>query len=230
MRDLHCHILPGVDDGSQSMEESLAMFDAARKAGVTAITCTPHCRDPYFDYEAMWRAFYAFRDEVERVAPGFPLQMGFEVNHRKLMELGMEWAQRLHYNGTNEFLLELSVDASPSRWGEYERTIFRLQSAGYHVIIAHPERYVAVQNDQRWAEELVDMGCELQASADFVAGGRLGTSKRPAKRMLKAGLYTYIASDAHNVRHYEQLARAVRRYGEDLRRPFAGSAGGGAWR
>lgn len=217
MRDLHCHILPGVDDGAQDMQESLAMFDAARRAGVTSITCTPHCRDPYFDYEAMWRAFYAFQREVEKVAPGFPLQMGFEVNHRKLMELGFEWAERLHYNGSNEFLLELTVGASPSRFGEYERTVFKLQSLGYHVIIAHPERYVTIQKDYSWAEEFIQMGCDLQASADFIAGGRLGTSKKPAKAMLKRGLYTYIASDAHNVEHYEMLERAMRKYGNMLR-------------
>lgn len=217
MRDIHCHILPGVDDGAQDMGESLAMFEAARRVGVTAITCTPHCREPYFDYEAMWRAYYAFEAEVHKIAPEFPLQMGFEVNHRKLMDLGLGWAEKLHFNGTNEFLLELSVGATPSRFGDYERTIFKLQSLGYHVIIAHPERYVAIQRDPDLAEELVDMGCELQASADFVAGGRLGTSKRPAKALLKRGLYSYIASDAHDVRHYEMLAKAVRRYGPDLR-------------
>ena len=50
MRDMHCHILPGVDDGARDLNESLAMLDAARQAGVTSIVCTPHCRDPYFDY------------------------------------------------------------------------------------------------------------------------------------------------------------------------------------
>ncbi len=51
MRDIHCHILPGVDDGSPDLEYSLAMLSAAREAGVTSIVCTPHCRDPYFDYD-----------------------------------------------------------------------------------------------------------------------------------------------------------------------------------
>ena len=114
MRDMHCHILPGVDDGSRSLEESLQMLEAAKAAGITSITCTPHCRDPYFDYEAMWQAFY----ELEDAAGGFPLQMGFEVNHRKLMDLGLEWAQALHFNGSNEFLLELSTSAMPSRYAD----------------------------------------------------------------------------------------------------------------
>ena len=48
MRDLHCHILPGVDDGARNLDESLAMLEAAKAAGITSIVCTPHVRDPYF--------------------------------------------------------------------------------------------------------------------------------------------------------------------------------------
>jgi protein-tyrosine phosphatase len=198
------------------MEESLAMFRAARSAGITSITCTPHGRDPYFDYLPMWRAFRAFEYEVHKIDPGFPLQMGFEVNHSKLMELGLGWAERLHYDGTNEFLLELSVGASPSSFGDYERTIFALQGMGYEVIIAHPERYVAIQKDIGIAEELVHMGCRLQASTDFIKGGRLGKERRPAIQMLKRGLYSYFASDAHRVVHYEYFSRVVQRYGSYL--------------
>ena len=161
MRDLHCHILPGVDDGAEDLNESLAMFEAARRAGVTSITCTPHCRKPYFDYIPMWRAFRAFESAVHAIDESFPLQMGFEVNYRKLMELGLGWAERLHFDGSNEFLLELSTNASPSRFGDYERTIFELQGLGYTVIIAHPERYTAIQRDISIAEELVHMGCRL---------------------------------------------------------------------
>lgn len=162
MRDLHCHILPSVDDGAGDMDDTLAMFRAARDAGVTSITCTPHCRDPYFDYLPMWRAFRAFEYEVRSIDETFPLQMGFEVNYHKLMELGLEWVERLHFDGSNEFLLELSVGASPSRFGDYERTIFDLQGLGYTVIIAHPERYVAIQKDLSLARELADMGCRCR--------------------------------------------------------------------
>jgi protein-tyrosine phosphatase len=214
MRDIHCHILPGVDDGSPDLPTSLAMLQAAREAGITAITCTPHCRDPYFDYEAMWQAY---RD-LSAAAPDFPLTMGFEVNYHKLAELGFDWVRALHTYGSPDLLLELSVNASPTRFGDYERAIFQLQGAGYHVIIAHPERYRAVQEDLGLAEELVDMGCDLQVSTDFIAGGRLGNSKRPAKELLKSGLVTYLASDAHNVRHYKYFEKAWKKYGMYLRK------------
>ena len=208
MRDIHCHILPGVDDGARDLKESLSMLEAAKRAGVTSIVCTPHCRDPYFDYDAMWDAF----ELLVAHADGFPLQMGFEVNHRKLMKLGMEWASRLHYDGSSEFLLELSTTAGKSEFMEYDRTIFELQGMGYQIIIAHPERYHAIQKDLSLAKHLIDMGCKLQASADFIAGGRLGREKRPAIRMFEAGMYSYIASDAHNVKHYKYLEKATKKY------------------
>ena len=208
MRDLHCHILPGVDDGARDLQESLAMLQAAQNAGITSIVCTPHCRDPYFDYGAMWDAY----DLLVEHAAGFPLSMGFEVNHAKLMDLGMEWADRLHFEGSNEFLLELSTKALKPDFDVYERTIFDLQAKGYQVIIAHPERYLAIQEDVEVARRLVKMGCQLQVSADFVAGGRMGAERKPARRLFEENLVSFIASDAHKVEHYQYFAEAKRNY------------------
>ena len=183
MHDIHCHILPGVDDGAQTMADSLAMLEAAVRVGVTAITCTPHVRDPYFDdfedYKRDLRAYQAFAREsavwlAQRNLTPVPVTMGFEVNVRKLDELGLDWLPYLHTARSNDLLLELSVGAPPSRFDDYERLVFQIQGAGYHVIIAHPERYHAIQQDVDLAVELVNMGCDLQASADFIAGGRLG--------------------------------------------------------
>ncbi|MBM6774928.1 CpsB/CapC family capsule biosynthesis tyrosine phosphatase [Olsenella profusa] len=209
MRDIHSHILPGVDDGARDLAMSLDMLEAARAAGVTSIVCTPHARDPYFDYDAMWAAY----EDLRAHAGGFPLQMGFEVAHAKLVELGVsEWAPRLAFDGTNEFLLELDPGCSEASFAGYERTIFELQGMGYDVIIAHPERYRAIQRNVGLAARLVRMGCKLQASADFVAGGRLGRERRPARKMFDQLLYRYIASDAHRPEHYALLAEAVRDY------------------
>lgn len=216
MRDIHCHILPGVDDGSKDLAMSLDMLRAAQAAGVTSIVCTPHCRDPYFDYNKMLASYDLLKSHVGN----FPLAMGFEVAFPKLMELGIEqWAHRLSFEGSNEFLLELDPRCSERDFIDYERAIVQLQGMGLKVIIAHPERYLAIQQDLDIAERLVDMGCLLQASSDFMAGGRFGKEKRPAKRLLKRGLYRYIASDAHTPKHYEYLARALRKY------PLAGSHG-----
>ena len=221
MRDIHCHILPGVDDGAHDLSESLAMLSAARAAGITSIVCTPHCRDPYFDFEAMWDAY----DLLVAHADGFPLTMGFEVNWSKLAWLGVgEWAPYLGIQGPSfagsgeaTLLLELDTGAPPTQFAEYYRTVFELQGMGYDVVVAHPERYVALQKDLDLAERFVSMGCKLQLSANFMAGGLMGRSRRCARALLGAGLVSYIASDAHRVEHYDLLARAIRDYAGMLR-------------
>lgn len=211
MRDLHCHILPGVDDGARDLDMSLAMLEAAREAGVTSIVCTPHARDPYFDYETMWDAYHELLPHAQ--AMGIPLSMGFEVAHAKLVELGVEeWAPYLAFDNGREFLLELDPGCSEGRFQEYERTIYELQGLGYDVIVAHPERYRAIQQNTDLAVRLVRMGCKLQASADFVAGGRFGKERKPAKKMFDQRLYRYIASDAHRPEHYTYLAHAIKEY------------------
>ena len=211
MRDMHCHILPGVDDGAPDLEASLKMLEAARAVGVTSIVCTPHARSPYFDYEKMVEAYGVFRDAAASVAPDVHVAMGFEVAHKKLMQLGVEdWAPYLRFAETPEFLLELDTACNAADFQDYERTIYTLQGMGLTVIIAHPERYHAIQKDIQIARNLVNMGCKLQASADFVAGGRFGREKKPAKKMFEERLYTYIASDAHKPEHYTYLAQARR--------------------
>ena len=211
MRDMHSHILPGVDDGAKDLAMSIAMLEAAREAGVTSIVCTPHARDPYFDHEAMWAAYHELKPHAD--AMGIPLSMGFEVAHAKLVELGVEeWAPYLCFDNGREFLLELDPGCTEGRFQEYERTIYELQGLGYEVIVAHPERYRAIQQNTDIAVRLVRMGCRLQASADFVAGGRFGKEKKPAKKMFDQLLYRYIASDAHRPEHYAYLKHAVQEY------------------
>lgn len=209
MRDIHCHILPGVDDGAPDLKHGLAMLKAARAVGATSIVCTPHCRDPYFDYERMLAAY----DELRAAVPDFPLYMGFEVNHSKLMQLGVdEWAPRLGCRRTGQFLPELDTHCTFDSTGEYERTIYQLQGMGWRVVIAHPERYDAIRKNPELALRFLQLDCDMQASADFIRGGRLGNSGKTAKRLFQLGVYRYIASDAHCVEHYSLWQQACKEY------------------
>lgn len=208
MRDVHCHILPGVDDGSSSMDESLDMVQAAMRAGITAITCTPHCRDPWFDYEAMWEAFYALQSKISVIPMAPKLSMGFEVNYKKLMELGTAAIDDLSCQ-TGDFLLELPTHTLPSDW---ERIVFEIQGRGYQVIIAHPERYVPIQKDLDIARQFIEAGCKIQVSSNFYTESQFSPIRKTAKHLFDEDLVHYIASDAHGPLAYEVLCRARKEF------------------
>ena len=235
MRDMHCHILPGVDDGARDLDESLRMLEAAKAAGVTSIVCTPHCRDPYFDYNAMWDAFELLRAHAD----GFPLSMGFEVNHAKLMDLGLAWVSRLAFDGSDEFLLELSTRAGKLEFQQYERTIFELQGMGYTVIIAHPERYVILQNEPWRAELWTERGAVLQVTRSGIFGAFGRRAAETARVLLERDLAFCVASDGHGTVYRRPIledvnawlaehfgaAYAERMLHENPRRILSGEAG-----
>lgn len=205
MRDVHCHILPGVDDGARTMSESLLMLSEAMKAGVTSIVCTPRCCDPWFNFERMWQAFLQLKHHASAI-PGAPeLSMGFEVEFHKLKRLGMDAAVQLG-NDQGEFLLELPEGTLPLDW---EYVVHDLQRKGFKVIIAHPERCREVQKDIEVARRFILAGCELQISAGCVYGGLLDPARRAAKKLVQAGMVHHLASDARCPEDYEMLTEAV---------------------
>ena len=205
MRDVHCHILPGVDDGARTMSESLLMISAAMKAGVTSIVCTPRCCDPFFNFERMWQAYLQLKHRVSAIPHAPELSMGFEVDYYKLKKLGMDAAVRLG-NDQGEFLLQLPNGMLPLDW---EYWVHQLQRKGFKVIIAHPERCREIQKDVEVARRFLLAGCELQISADCIYGSILDPTRRTAKKLVQAGMVKHLASDARCPSDYEILSDAM---------------------
>lgn len=204
MFDIHRHILPSVDDGARTPSETGQMLVAAHNAGINHIVCTPHRRTSKFNLSLIKKQYHAFG--VHAAQMGIRTNLGFEVHWKKLAELGVETAQNLCFEDTNLLLLEFSTASLPVNW---QRTVYSIQSQGITVIIAHPERYKAVQDNLDIAYEMKNMGCRLQLSANFVEGGRFDKRRRTAKALLKEGLVDYLASDAHRPKHYAVYTKAL---------------------
>lgn len=177
------------------------MLLAARKAGVTELVATPHCHGAHFDAQRIREHF----EQLKPYAHDLTFRLGYEVHYRKLMEMGLDDAPRYATEDSNEFLLELPTGGFPL---DIERVVFGLRGQGLDVTIAHPERYAPVQDDISNARELVDMGCRLQLSADCFTDGMFSKRKRCATKLLKEGLISFVASDAHCVDDYRAFAKA----------------------
>ena len=205
MLDLHCHIVFDVDDGSTSLGMSVEMLRAAKAAGIDKVVATPHCRWDSFDRDKVERNFDIVADQAFDM--GVEMFLGYEVNWRKLLELGIDECSTMNIEGTNLFLLEFSDDSLPPNW---QTLVNRVQSRGLQVVVAHPERYAPIQRNVDIAWEMKQMGCYLQLSANFVEDGRFGARRKAATAMLKDGIVDYIASDAHRPDHYAIYTEAMR--------------------
>ncbi len=196
MIDLHSHILPGLDDGPETLEASLELARSAVEDGIELMAATPHVRDDYpTTADEMEAAVQALRGEL--AAAGIPLELrtGGELALERL-ELPPDELRRFALGGSKRHLL---VETPYSGWPlDLEERIFRLAAAGFTAVLGHPERNPDVQSDpERRLRPLVESGTLVQLTAASL-DGRLGRRTREtSKRLLELELAHLLASDAH---------------------------------
>ncbi|HVM57122.1 MAG TPA: CpsB/CapC family capsule biosynthesis tyrosine phosphatase [Gaiellaceae bacterium] len=196
MIDLHSHVLPGVDDGPGSMDGSLEILRAAAEDGIARIAATPHVRD---DYPTAPATMERLVDKVNAAASaeGTPVEVlrGGELALEAAAAADDETLRRFGLGGNpSALLLEFPYRGWPL---ELRDLVFRLETRGYRIVLAHPERNAEVQAEPERLRPLVDAGVLVQLTAASV-DGRLGrASEASARTLLDAGLAHLIASDAH---------------------------------
>lgn len=214
MIDIHSHVLPGIDDGSRSVEESLAMLRASAQQGITHMAATPH----FYPMEHTPEQFLARRAaaaEQLRNAwePGLPeLLLGAEVYFFEGMSTSRELG-RLCLEGTDLLLVEMPF----CPWTE--RVIAELMAlqrqAGCKVLLAHIERYFSLAPRGIW-DVLLEEGILMQCNASFFLSWK---TKRKACRMLREGKIHFLGSDSHNMSSRPpQMGKALTAIGETGRR------------
>ena len=203
MIDLHCHILPGVDDGSPDLETSLVMAQMAVASGVTEIVATPHCNLPYSDgdyrnyaTEALRSRFRDFQEELNEREIPLKIRMGAEVFLSPEVPELFENGDILTINHSDYVLTEFEFD-EPLEY--MDDLLHAMLDVGARPILAHPERYEAVQQIPavigRWFQE----GILIQLNKGSVLGRFGDAPQETAFSILEAGQAHLVASDAHNI-------------------------------
>lgn len=195
--DIHSHILPGVDDGSGDMEETLAMLRIAAEEGITHLFATPHYQSGRFFTDG--RKLEGFLQEVRESAEAeeIPVRLyaGTEIYYRSGLEERLDRGQLATMNGTERVLVEFSPTEA---FGYIRNAMEDLRGMGYIPILAHVERYQSLFHQEDKVRELHNMGCEIQANAGSVAGDFGFMVKRFLHKLLNLRLVDYIGTDAHN--------------------------------
>ncbi|WP_428909817.1 tyrosine-protein phosphatase [Niallia sp. Krafla_26] len=219
MIDIHCHILPGIDDGAQSVSESIDMAKEAVREGITTIIATPHKNSQYNNEK---------RDILDGVSQlnktlseqGIPLTIlpGQEVRiYGEVIQDYLTGGKILPLNETDYLFVEFPSSSVP-RYAE--RLFYELQTEGLIPVIVHPERNQEIIQNPNLLFKLINNGALSQVTAGSLSGYFGKKIKKFSEQLIEANLTHFIASDAHNVHNrtfkmVEAMDAVEKKYGLD---------------
>ena len=210
MIDLHCHMLPGIDDGAPDLATSLAMARMAVADGITVTACTPHIMPGVYDNSGpgIRSAISELQSVLDREGIALKLVGGADVHIATDLVVGLRTGRVLSLNDSSYFLFEPPHHVAPPRLAE---VVFDIMAAGYRPIITHPERLTWIENHYDVVEHLARQGVWMQITAGAVTG-RFGSRARYwADRMLDEGKVQILATDAHNLRNRSPVLSEARK-------------------
>lgn len=201
--DMHSHYIPGIDDGAQTVDDSIALIERMRDMGYTRVVTTPHIKVDHYpnNPETINGGLAILKEAMAERGINFPVHAAAEYfiddHFSQLID-----KEPLLTVREKEVLVEISFMFEPYNLSE---TLFRLQTAGYKPIMAHPERYMYYHHDLDKYRELKDRGCYLQMNVNALTGYYGKPVKAIAEKLLDEGLYDYCGSDMHHIKHADVL-------------------------
>lgn len=196
MIDIHSHLIPAVDDGSRTVEETVEMLEEAHRAGFTDIILTPHYMEGAYRTEISIIEFW--REQLQKVVDskqiGVKLYSGNEVYISAEMDRLFREKEFKTLNGSKYLLMELPINSTVKY---VNSVIFKLKTMNITPIIAHPERYSCVNKDIEYVQFLVDQGCLIQCNYGSVIGMYGVEAEKNIKQLLDRNLVHFMGSDCH---------------------------------
>ncbi|WP_214825875.1 tyrosine-protein phosphatase [Exiguobacterium algae] len=197
MIDIHCHLLPAVDDGPGTVEQAVEMAKRAAQEGVTAIVVTPHAFHPQFETEDLnvQKAVDNLQQVLNQENIKIDLHPGQEIRVFGDLVQSLEDGKALSLAGSRYVLVEFPSDTVPAY---AEQLFFTLQAEGYTPIIAHPERNKEFATNPKRLMDFVSSGALSQVTTGSLTGEFGQTVQELAFVFLRNGLSHLVASDAHS--------------------------------
>lgn len=214
MIDIHNHIIYSVDDGSQSIEQSVRMMKAAWQVGVTDICFTPHYMEDGYRTERRFLEEKVATLERYIASERIPIKLylGEEIFIYPTLAANLD--KMICLNDSRYILVELPLVEEVSF---VDDVFYQLFSAGKVPILAHPERYMVVEKDFTYLENLAQKGVLLQMNLNSLVGHYGKGAKKNAIRMLKKGMVDLVGSDAHSSAGYEMMEDSLKALGKYVR-------------
>lgn len=208
--DIHCHVLPFVDDGPETLEEAIEILEESKRQGIRHMIVTPHYRREMFE-PLKHQLIESFRMlQKEASARGMQIFLGCEYYRDSEIYEKIENAERPTMAGTPYVLVEFSVQDS---FTYIRNFLYEMKIRGFQPIIAHVERYESCWSIEK-IRELSDCGIKIQINAATVLGRHGWKDKRTCLDLMKEDLIDFIASDVHNMTNRSQNLEKCAEYVE----------------
>lgn len=203
--DMHNHVLFGIDDGAKTIEESVEMAKLYVDAGFKKVTCTPHILMDFYpnSRDTIIPVLHVLTQELQRQEIDLELAYAAEYYIDDAFVSKLENQEKLLTFMDNHVLVETGFMNKP--WNLHD-VFFRLQSEGYQVVLAHPERYTYLQSDYDIAEEMFAAGIKFQINLLSFIGYYSPNAKKTAEWLIEKGYYHFVATDAHTPRQLAKLS------------------------
>ncbi len=205
--DIHSHLIPNIDDGSQSMEQSIEMIESLIRLGFRKIITTPHIHPNYPNHpEVILAGLSKLQKELIK------LNLDIEVEAAAEYYVDQQFHQKVKDNDTilsfggKHVLVETPFINKPAF---FESAMFDLKASGHTPVLAHPERYVYLEGSIEWLEELKDMGVLLQVTLGSLGGYYGKVPEQIGNLLLKKDMVDFLGSDLHRPSHLAYLEKGL---------------------
>lgn len=195
--DMHCHVLPGIDDGSKSMEQSLNMVKIAASEGIGTMILTPHFHPGKGnrDVDKWNETVNALKEAVRNEGIEMDFHLGSELFYTHDVPEAIESGKAITMAGSDYVLLEFRTE---TEYSYIKSAAYEISAIGKIPIIAHIERYDCLVGRMERVEELIDNGALIQINASSITGDMGFKMKMYLKKLLKNQLVDFISTDAHS--------------------------------
>ncbi|HEO6420948.1 tyrosine protein phosphatase [Streptococcus agalactiae] len=203
MIDIHSHIVFDVDDGPKTLEESLSLIEESYRQGVRIIVSTSHRRKGMFETpeDIIFKNFSIVKHEAEKRFEHLQILYGGELYYTSDMLEKLKLKQIPTLNNTKFALIEFSMQTS---WKDIHTALSNVLMLGIIPVVAHIERYNALENQKERVKEIINMGCYTQINSSHILKQKLFNDKhkrfkKRARYFLEENLVHFVASDMHNL-------------------------------
>ena len=197
--DMHSHLIPGIDDGSQNMDQTIAMLAKFESLGYKKVVTTPHVMMDSFpnDRENILSGLEEVRKEIKKVGIPIEIEAAAEYYFDETLMPKIKNKQLLTF-GDNYVLIEFAFHSPPQY---FDQLFFELKTNGYRPVIAHFERYLYYLGKIDTAKEWRSAGINIQINLNSLVGQYGPEVKKQAEKLIDEGQFDFVGTDCHRIEH-----------------------------